>query len=74
MSDKAYLAALHRVDELKRQRDQLREALKTATNIIDKMGDMSDGEICPIVWSELKCEDAIEKARAALAATEEPAQ
>ncbi len=56
---------------LEAQRDQLREALEKATNIIDKMGDMPDRKICPIVWRDLECGGALEQARAALRATEE---
>lgn len=44
----------------------LREALQRTTHIIDRMGDMPDEFISPGVWRDLKCERAIELARAAL--------
>ena len=49
----------------------LLEALKRMASIIDKMGDMPDGFIHPSPWQTLKCEEALEQARAAIAKAEE---
>ena len=56
---------------LKAQRDVLLEALKRMASIIDKMGDMPDGFIHPSPWRELKCEEALAQARAAIKQAEE---
>jgi len=52
------------------QRDALLEALERMAIIIDKMGDMPDGFIHPSPWRELKCEEALTQARAAIALVE----
>ena len=59
------------VPELRAQRDALLEALKRMASIIDKLGDMPDGFIHPSPWQTLKCEEALEQARAAIKAVEE---
>ena len=64
----------HQLESAKAERDNAREhckkiwkPLNRITNIIDSMGDMSDRKICPAVWRNLDCENAVQTARAALA-------
>ena len=61
-------------DEAEAQRDALLEVLKRLARIIDAMGDMPDGFIHPSPWRELRCEEALAAARAAIAAVEEKAK
>ena len=65
------IAGCERARVAERQRDALLEALERMASIIDKMGDMPDGFIHPSPWRELKCEEALTQARAAIKAVEE---
>lgn len=55
---------------LRDQRDELLAALKDMATAMDAMGDMPDGLIHPLPWRELRCEDLLAQARAAIAKVE----
>ena len=54
------------VDTLVAERDALKAALEQVTESLDRLGDQSDGEVSPRVWTKYECQASIDAARAAL--------
>ena len=64
--DAAHAALKAAVDTLVAERDALKAALEQVTESLDRLGDQSDGEVSPRVWTKYECQASIDAARAAL--------
>ena len=62
----ANLSLYQAIDALVAERDALKAALEQVTESLDRLGDQSDGEVSPRVWTKYECQARIDAARAAL--------